>query len=97
MTRFPATSSKLSREVRKKSLPALKYTVISEPALSKDRSREAVIVIAHGPEDNADNGPDLAEVKKLAAYVQKKGRFARPSILAANNDKARRDTREDRS
>jgi sirohydrochlorin ferrochelatase len=44
---------------------------------SRNPAKEAVVIIAHGPEDNEDNPGDLAEVKKLAAWVQKKGKFAR--------------------
>ncbi|MBL8201404.1 MAG: hypothetical protein JNK40_10565 [Chromatiales bacterium] len=55
-------------------------------ALSTDRRKEAVIIIAHGPEDDVDNPPDLAEVRKLAAWVQKKGRFASVDALNIQDD-----------
>jgi len=60
--------------------------------LSENERREAVVIIAHGPEDAVDNGPDLAEVRKLADWMKKKSRFA--SIEALNiQDDAPRDVR----
>ncbi len=55
-------------------------------ALSTDRRKEAVIIIAHGPEDDVDNPPDLAEVQKLARWVQRKGRFANVTALNIQDD-----------
>lgn len=55
-------------------------------ALSTDRRKEAVVIIAHGPEDDVDNPPDLAEVQKLAAWVQKKGKFASVNALNIQDD-----------
>jgi sirohydrochlorin cobaltochelatase len=54
--------------------------------ISKDPRREAVIVIAHGPEDDVDNPPDLAEVQKLAQWVGKEGGFARTAALNIQDD-----------
>lgn len=58
-------------------------------ALSNDSRREAVIIIAHGPEDDVDNPPDLAEVQKLADRVKKKGRFASAEALNIQDDAPR--------
>lgn len=56
---------------------------------SRDPKREHVVIIAHGPEDNEDNPPDLAEVSKLAAWVQKKGKFAGVDALNIQDDAPR--------
>ena len=48
-----------------------------------------MIIIAHGPEDDVDNPPDLAEIKKLASYVQKKGKFASVDALNIQDDAPR--------
>lgn len=58
-------------------------------ALSTDRRREAVIVIAHGPEDDVDNPPDLAQVRKLAGRIRKKGGFASVEALNIQDDAPR--------
>jgi hypothetical protein len=50
--------------------------------LSRDQRREAVVVIAHGPEDDADNGPDLEHVKALAGWLKRHSRF--PLVEALN-------------
>lgn len=55
-------------------------------AISTDPPKEAVIIIAHGPEDNEDNPPDLAEVQLLADWVQKKSRFASVQALNIQDD-----------
>jgi sirohydrochlorin ferrochelatase len=54
--------------------------------LSRNEKREAVVIIAHGPEDDVDNPPDLAEVRKLAAWVKKKSRFAQVDALNIQDD-----------
>lgn len=60
--------------------------------ISKNERHEAVVIIAHGPEDDVDNEPDLAEVRKLADWMKTKSRFA--SIEALNiQDDAPRDVR----
>ncbi len=53
---------------------------------SRDEPREAVVIIAHGPEGEADNGPDLAEVRKLAAQVKARSRFASVAALNIQDD-----------
>lgn len=57
--------------------------------LSKNEKKEAVIVIAHGPEDNVDNEPDLAEIRKLTAWMKKKSRFASIEALNVQDDAPR--------
>jgi 16S rRNA U1498 N3-methylase RsmE len=58
-------------------------------AKSKKRSNETVIIIAHGPEDDVDNPPDLAEVQKLARQVKRKGGFASVEALNIQDDAPR--------
>ncbi|GIK35182.1 MAG: hypothetical protein BroJett010_17410 [Gammaproteobacteria bacterium] len=54
--------------------------------LSRDEAREAVVIIAHGPEDNTDNERDLVELGKLATWVKTASRFASVEALNIQDD-----------
>ncbi|CAG0940893.1 hypothetical protein GPROT2_01137 [Gammaproteobacteria bacterium] len=54
--------------------------------LSRDEAKEAVVIIAHGPEDNADNERDLVELRKLAAWLKQQSRFASVEALNIQDD-----------
>ncbi len=57
--------------------------------LSSNERKETVIVIAHGPEDNIDNEPDLTEIRKLTAWMKQKSRFASIEALNIQDDAPR--------
>jgi sirohydrochlorin ferrochelatase len=50
--------------------------------LSKDPKNEVLILVAHGPEEPADNVPDLASLQRHADRIRKTGGFA--DVLAIN-------------
>jgi hypothetical protein len=54
--------------------------------LSKNPGREAVMIVAHGPEDEEDNRPDLAILKAHAAKVRAQGGFAEVQAINLMDD-----------
>ena len=54
--------------------------------LSKNPSREAVMIVAHGPEDYEDNGPDLAFLIAHAAKIKTHGGFAEVQAINLQDD-----------
>lgn len=54
--------------------------------LSKNPAREAVMIVAHGPEDNEDNLPDLAFLNAHAVKVKAQGGFAQVQAINLQDD-----------
>jgi hypothetical protein len=50
--------------------------------LSRDPSRELVIIMGHGPQDSADNERELEILNRHAAFIRKQGGFS--EVRAAN-------------
>lgn len=62
-------------------------------ALSTHPEQESVVIVAHGPNDDADNERWLAAMKRLAGQIQQQGRF-RMVIPVTMRDDARRPIRD---
>lgn len=54
--------------------------------LSKDQSKEVVIVVAHGPVEDAENDRWLANMSRLAAVMRKDTTFARIDVITVRDD-----------
>jgi sirohydrochlorin cobaltochelatase len=54
--------------------------------ISKNPAREAVMIVAHGPEDPEDNPPDLDYLNRHAAKVKTQGGFAEVQALNLQDD-----------
>ena len=54
--------------------------------LSRDPSREAVVLVAHGPEENEENRLWLAAMESLGRKVREGGRFAALSVATLQDD-----------
>ena len=54
--------------------------------LSKNPAREAVMIVAHGPEDYEDNVPDLAFLTAHAAKIKAQGGFAEVQAINLQDD-----------
>ncbi len=54
--------------------------------LSKNPAREAVMIVAHGPEDDEDNAPDLAFLNAHAAKIKAQGGYAEVRALNLQDD-----------
>lgn len=55
-------------------------------SISSEASAESVILVAHGPNEDADNERWLACLKAHAAYLQKAGGFRRVDFLTLRDD-----------
>src|SRR5262249_53075915 len=55
-------------------------------ALSTDPSREVVILVAHGPNDDAENARWLANMRSLASRMPNASTFARIDVLTVRDD-----------
>lgn len=58
-------------------------------AASKDPTKEMLIIVAHGPEDIADNGPDLEIISAHAERIRARGEFADVRIINLQDDAIR--------
>lgn len=56
--------------------------------ISTDPAREEVIIIAHGPEQPADNQTQLAMLGRLADYIKERADYAAVSALTLQDDAA---------
>ncbi|MDJ0926757.1 MAG: hypothetical protein QNJ73_03815 [Gammaproteobacteria bacterium] len=54
--------------------------------VSKEPANEVVILVAHGPEDLEDNGPDLAILQAHVDRIAAKGEFADVKIINLQDD-----------
>ena len=55
-------------------------------AISRDRGKEALVIVAHGPNDEEDNRRWLADMGSLAAGIQRTERFASLEYLTLRDD-----------
>lgn len=54
--------------------------------LSQDQSKEVVIVVAHGPVEDAENDRWLANMSRLASVMRKDTTFARIDVITVRDD-----------
>ncbi len=55
-------------------------------AISRDRGKEALVIVAHGPNDEEDNRRWLADMGSLAAGIRRTERFASLEYLTLRDD-----------
>jgi hypothetical protein len=55
-------------------------------SVSRDPAREVVIIVGHGPEDAADNDPDLKIIQAHADRIKDKREFADVRIINLQDD-----------
>jgi len=55
-------------------------------ALSRDPARESVLILAHGPEDDAENARWIAQIDRRAAAVRAVGPFRRVEVQTLRED-----------
>lgn len=54
--------------------------------VSKDPANEVVILVAHGPEDVEDNGPDLAILQTHVDRIKAQGKFSDVKVINLQDD-----------
>ncbi len=57
--------------------------------VSRNPAQEMLIIVGHGPEDPADNGPDLEIISRHAERIRARGEFAEVRIVNLQDDAIR--------